>query len=849
MFKKALNAEKCKDGTDKCDLKIGDNQLNMKMDNSFMTRWGGGESLSKTEYNLHCLDEFGHPTEQFFHPFNRKAKTTHGHLYEEYAPEVWRANVKIVCSTRPRDCVTGAHHQSGDDSCQYSNDGECDVPNSNPHESMPGNGAGYRGYQTQTRSGRTCQSWNSQSPHSHTRTQWNYPSSGLGWHNYCRNPDGEPTIWCYTSDGGSRWEYCDPLPAHPAKHCAAGTDATDCNNADGVPIWAQYPVGCEVAGKGGGSGTYRPSNNPEKESDTKGAVWTVEAARWTPKTGLDEDEAHCNFATDATCWGPWKPLRQAGFLNPLIGVQMNQIRNCVLCPAGMYSEGTGNCIYCPSGKFQQNPGRVDCDECGFRCGVAGCAQCDVWGNCPPQGLDPGFCFANDKCINSRSLSAYPWYNSLTIQDYSRPEPRDYPANSLTEVFGQQSWAGALIDGTRPPSKGFVFFTEEHKGFFHLCRCDGCKDCEANEVEMLQAPLAWDGSCKFCKQESFPPDPNGYTGSHDNGFWRVQKRTQSKQRDMYLYFTEKRIQPNGANGLTYWTTWHNRDDNKLVTTRELQIGDQIVDPALWEWGSFSEYRDLKKCMFDERRSLVKESFMQCAKEACASGATIYNFQSLCPNADIFSTSSKVKTIPPYLTSNFIERIVLPKLKYEEDESREAIEAMYLHREAPDGDRNNAICIAGLKPTHIECCFGEDCDVVQCYENAQCIGCNKFGCDNKHGKIFDNTAATCSLKHGFTCAKGKKFCDGKDWKVRWFCAPEGNQRRRLATGSKKRSRRALRILPIGNVTADVHRRLQSVGNEEGAGSMGRNEEETQSGFTHDTRKLSTSWVNLSCPLQSV
>merc|ERR1712136_383893 len=29
--------------------------------------------------------------------------------------------------------------------------------------------------------------------------------------NYCRNPDGEDTIWCYTTDEGSRWEYCDPI--------------------------------------------------------------------------------------------------------------------------------------------------------------------------------------------------------------------------------------------------------------------------------------------------------------------------------------------------------------------------------------------------------------------------------------------------------------------------------------------------------------------------------------------------------------------------------------------------------------------------------------------------------------
>ena len=31
----------------------------------------------------------------------------------------------------------------------------------------------------------------------------------MGDHNYCRNPDGEPAVWCYTTDPQKRWEYCD----------------------------------------------------------------------------------------------------------------------------------------------------------------------------------------------------------------------------------------------------------------------------------------------------------------------------------------------------------------------------------------------------------------------------------------------------------------------------------------------------------------------------------------------------------------------------------------------------------------------------------------------------------------
>lgn len=34
---------------------------------------------------------------------------------------------------------------------------------------------------------------------------------GLGDFNYCRNPDGNSGIWCYTTDPKKRWEACDPV--------------------------------------------------------------------------------------------------------------------------------------------------------------------------------------------------------------------------------------------------------------------------------------------------------------------------------------------------------------------------------------------------------------------------------------------------------------------------------------------------------------------------------------------------------------------------------------------------------------------------------------------------------------
>jgi len=78
-------------------------------------------------------------------------------------------------------------------------------------ESLTGqNDEGYRGKQNKTRSGKKCQKWTSISPHSHENTPNKRPGKGLGDHNYCRNPNNEETIWCYTTDSNTEWEYCDP---------------------------------------------------------------------------------------------------------------------------------------------------------------------------------------------------------------------------------------------------------------------------------------------------------------------------------------------------------------------------------------------------------------------------------------------------------------------------------------------------------------------------------------------------------------------------------------------------------------------------------------------------------------
>jgi len=81
-------------------------------------------------------------------------------------------------------------------------------------EMLSGDGADYRGFQNKTASGNTCQAWNRNYPQNHRLfTSKNRNTKGLGYHNYCRNPDGEPTIWCYTTNPRVRFERCLPLGA------------------------------------------------------------------------------------------------------------------------------------------------------------------------------------------------------------------------------------------------------------------------------------------------------------------------------------------------------------------------------------------------------------------------------------------------------------------------------------------------------------------------------------------------------------------------------------------------------------------------------------------------------------
>eukprot|EP00079_Xenopus_tropicalis_P023234 XP_012815474.1 PREDICTED: hepatocyte growth factor isoform X2 [Xenopus tropicalis] len=95
-------------------------------------------------------------------------------------------------------------------------------------ECMKGQGEGYRGSVSTTYNGIQCQRWDSQFPHQHNFTPENYKCKDLS-ENYCRNPDGSESPWCFTTDPNIRIGHCSQIPkcqASNQQECYYGNGST-----------------------------------------------------------------------------------------------------------------------------------------------------------------------------------------------------------------------------------------------------------------------------------------------------------------------------------------------------------------------------------------------------------------------------------------------------------------------------------------------------------------------------------------------------------------------------------------------------------------------------------------------
>ncbi|XP_034556150.1 plasminogen [Notolabrus celidotus] len=89
-------------------------------------------------------------------------------------------------------------------------------------------GEDYRGKVATTENGYTCQRWDSQKPNNHGYNPSALPEKYLE-QNYCRNPDGDPRPWCFTTSPSKRWDFCaiprctsEPPTVVPEMTCITG---------------------------------------------------------------------------------------------------------------------------------------------------------------------------------------------------------------------------------------------------------------------------------------------------------------------------------------------------------------------------------------------------------------------------------------------------------------------------------------------------------------------------------------------------------------------------------------------------------------------------------------------------
>jgi len=126
----------------------------------------------------------------------------------------------------------------------------CDIPRCSECCLTP-DCSDYRGTKATTASGRKCQPWKSDSPHYNAhRAKMIGLTTRSGLYelseNFCRNPTGHSTAWCYTMDPYKKWEECDIPKCSDAEAPEARAITAACSKKPycGLSIWSDYP--CDV---------------------------------------------------------------------------------------------------------------------------------------------------------------------------------------------------------------------------------------------------------------------------------------------------------------------------------------------------------------------------------------------------------------------------------------------------------------------------------------------------------------------------------------------------------------------------------------------------------------------------
>ncbi|XP_037673592.1 plasminogen-like [Choloepus didactylus] len=136
-------------------------------------------------------------------------------------------------------------------------------------------------------------------PHRHEKTPEKFPTAGLEM-NYCRNPDGDSSPWCYTTDPRVRWEFCN------LKRCSETQESVP-----NVPIAPQVPRvdssesdcmfgnGKGYRGKKATTVTNTPCQNWADQKPHRHTIFTPET---NPQAGLEKN--YCRNP-DGDVNGPW----------------------------------------------------------------------------------------------------------------------------------------------------------------------------------------------------------------------------------------------------------------------------------------------------------------------------------------------------------------------------------------------------------------------------------------------------------------------------------------------------------------------------------------------------------------